>query len=280
MTLHSELTDAAEATALVVDRVTPTELTGTTPCDEWDVQALLNHVILWSSHSLERRAQGESVAPELMERDFAAAPDFADAYRAQLDRALAAWADPAVWDRELDVMGSKTPAADVGALMIAELVLHGWDLAAATGQDYVVSDRAAEGRAERGRGQRRALPPVQGVRRPGADGGRRADPRPRARAVRTRPGLDARRALNAGRGGVWRFGRQDDPSGRPERHTPSAWTGFRVRAGSGRGARSRPGGRRCAGRSAGRPRWLAPSAWSGSGDAGRRTRRSPAGRPA
>jgi uncharacterized protein (TIGR03086 family) len=42
------------------------------------------------------------------------------------------------------VMGAKTPAADVAALMIAELVLHGWDLAAATGQDYSVSDRAAE----------------------------------------------------------------------------------------------------------------------------------------
>jgi len=144
MTLHPELADAAGATALVVDNVTPAEFAGPTPCDEWDVQALLNHVILWSSHSLERRAHGESVAPELMERDFAAAPDFARASRAQLHRALAAWADPAVWDRELDVMGAKTPAADVGALMIAEMVLHGWDLAAATGQDYAVSDRAAE----------------------------------------------------------------------------------------------------------------------------------------
>jgi uncharacterized protein (TIGR03086 family) len=144
MTLHPELADAAGATAVVVDNVTPTELGGRTPCDEWDVQALLNHIILWSSYSLERRAQGESVAPELMERDFAAAPDFAADYRAQLDRALAAWADPAVWDRELDMMGTKTPAANIGALIIAELVLHGWDLAAATGQDYVVSDRAAE----------------------------------------------------------------------------------------------------------------------------------------
>jgi uncharacterized protein (TIGR03086 family) len=143
MTLHPELTDAAGATALVVDHVTPAELSAGTPCGEWDVRTLLNHVILWTSHSLERRAHGESAAPELMERDFAAEPDFAAAYRAQLDRALDAWADPAVWDRELDVMGSKTPAADVGALMIAELVLHGWDLAAATGQDYVVSDRAA-----------------------------------------------------------------------------------------------------------------------------------------
>src|SRR6202021_1832109 len=134
MTLHTELTDAAGATALVVDHVTPTEFGGPTPCGEWDVQALLNHVILWSSYSLERRAQGESVAPELMERDFAAAPDFAAAYRAQLDRALAAWADPAVWDRELDMMGAKTAAADVGALMIAERGLHGWDLATATGR--------------------------------------------------------------------------------------------------------------------------------------------------
>jgi len=143
MTLHAELADAGEAAALVVDNVTPAELGDPTPCAEWDVRALLNHVILWTSYSLERRAHGESVAPELMERDFAAEPDFAADYRAQLDRALAAWADPAVWDRELDVMGSATPAADVGALLIAELVLHGWDLATATGQDYAVSDRAA-----------------------------------------------------------------------------------------------------------------------------------------
>jgi uncharacterized protein (TIGR03086 family) len=144
MTLHAELTDAADAAARTVDNMTTAQLGGPTPCGDWDVLALLNHLILWTSHSLERRAQGESVAPELMEYDFTAAPDFALAYRAQLDRALAAWADPAVWDRELDVMGSKTPAADVGALIIAELVLHGWDLAAATGQDYSVSSRAAE----------------------------------------------------------------------------------------------------------------------------------------
>jgi uncharacterized protein (TIGR03086 family) len=144
MTMHAELTDAADAAARTVDHVTPAQFGGPTPCAEWDVRTLLNHLILWTSHSLERRAQGESVAPELMEIDFAAEPDFAAAYRAQLARALAAWADPAVWERELDMMGTRTPAADVGALIIAELVLHGWDLAVATGQDYSVSDRAAE----------------------------------------------------------------------------------------------------------------------------------------
>ncbi len=144
MTLHAELTDAADAAARTVDNVTTDQLSGPTPCGEWDVRTLLNHLILWTSHSLERRAAGESVDSELMEYDFAAAPDFATGYRAQLDRALAAWADPAVWDRELDMMGANTAAADVGALIIAELVLHGWDLAAATGQEYSVADRAAE----------------------------------------------------------------------------------------------------------------------------------------
>jgi uncharacterized protein (TIGR03086 family) len=144
MNLHAEMTDAADAGARTVGNVQAGQFGDLTPCTEWDVRTLLNHLILWTSYSAERRAHGESVSDELMAKDFAAEPDFAAAYRAQLDRALAAWADPATWERDLNVMGSATPAADVAALLIAELVLHGWDLAAATGQAYTVSDAAAE----------------------------------------------------------------------------------------------------------------------------------------
>jgi uncharacterized protein (TIGR03086 family) len=143
MNLHAELTDAAGAGAGVVANVTASQFADPTPDSDWDVRTLLNHLILWTAYSFERRAHGESVPDEMMARDFAAEPGFATAYRAQLDRALAAWADPAVWERDLNVMGSPTPAADVAAMMLAELVLHGWDLAAATGQAYTLSDRAA-----------------------------------------------------------------------------------------------------------------------------------------
>ncbi len=143
MNSHAEMTDAADAAARIVENVRPGQFSDPTPCTDWDVRALLNHLILWTAYSLEARARGGSVGQELTDRDFAADPGFAAAYRGQLDRALAAWADPAAWDRELPVMGTATPAADIAALSIAELVLHGWDLAAATGQRYTVSDAAA-----------------------------------------------------------------------------------------------------------------------------------------
>jgi uncharacterized protein (TIGR03086 family) len=141
--LHEEMTDAADAAARTVANVDASQFGRPTPCNEWDVHALLNHLILWTSYSLEARANGESVGQDLIDHDFAADPGFAATYRAQLDRALTAWADPATWERSLDVMGSPMPAADIAALNLAEMVLHSWDLAAATGQRYEVGDAVA-----------------------------------------------------------------------------------------------------------------------------------------
>jgi uncharacterized protein (TIGR03086 family) len=107
-----------------------------TPCTDWDLRTLLNHTILWTSYSAERRAHGESVAEDLMSKDFTAEPGYAEAYQAQIAKAVEAWSDPEAWTRELGVMGSTTPAADVAAMLIMEMVLHGWDVARATGQDY------------------------------------------------------------------------------------------------------------------------------------------------
>jgi uncharacterized protein (TIGR03086 family) len=144
MNLHAEMTDAADAAARTVTNVSPSQFGQPTPDTEWDVRTLLNHLILWTSYSMEARAHGESVGQDLMDRDFAAEDGFAAAYRAQLDRALAAWSEPAAWQRELNVMGTPTPAADIAGLLIAELVLHGWDLAAATGQPFEVGGATAD----------------------------------------------------------------------------------------------------------------------------------------
>jgi uncharacterized protein (TIGR03086 family) len=142
-TIHEQLTDAAGQAARIVDGTDPSQFADKTPCTQWDVKELLNHLILWTAYSFERRARGEQVGPDLTERDFAADPDYAAAYRAQLDRALAAWAPAEVWDSEIETGGGKTPAPQVAEMILMELVLHGWDLATATGQAYEVSDEVA-----------------------------------------------------------------------------------------------------------------------------------------
>jgi uncharacterized protein (TIGR03086 family) len=135
---------AAAETARVVGNVNAGELDSKTPCADWDLRTLLNHTILWTAYSAEQRAHGKSVAEDLMSKDFAAEPGFAADYQAQVARAVQAWSDPKAWAGGRSVMGSETPAADIAAMLIAEMVLHGWDIARATGQDYQCSKELAE----------------------------------------------------------------------------------------------------------------------------------------
>jgi uncharacterized protein (TIGR03086 family) len=135
---------AAAETARVVAGATNTALDQATPCGDWDLRTLLNHTILWTAYSAERRAHGESVAEELMSKDFTADPGFAQDYEAQLEKAVQAWSDPQAWEGDRSVMGSAMPAADIAAMLIMEMVLHGWDVAQATGQDYRADDRLAQ----------------------------------------------------------------------------------------------------------------------------------------
>ncbi len=78
-----------------------------------------------------------------MSKDFTAEPGFRDDYAEQIGRAVKAWSDPSAWDGDLNVMGSSTPAADVGAMLLMEMALHGWDVARATGQEYHADDATA-----------------------------------------------------------------------------------------------------------------------------------------
>ena len=103
----------------------------------------MNHWVLYSSHGLEHRALRKPLPDELTARDFTADADWAEQYAAQLDRALAAWADPAAWEGEIDLGGSAMPAKEIAVMLIEELVLHGWDVARATGQEVRLSQESA-----------------------------------------------------------------------------------------------------------------------------------------
>jgi len=141
--LSAEMAAAAAEAARVVNGVPEGTLNAPTPCGDWDLQTLLNHTILWTSYSAERRAHGESVAEDLMNKDFTADPGFREDYARQISKAVQAWSDPQTWAGTLNVMGDATPAADVGAMLLMEMALHGWDVARATGQEFSADAKTA-----------------------------------------------------------------------------------------------------------------------------------------
>src|SRR4249919_735008 len=112
---------AAETARVVTGAAQSGPLDQQTPCPDWDLRTLLNHTILWTSYSAERRAHGESVAEDLMTKDFTAEPGFRDDYARQINEAVKAWQDPEAWEGKRSVMGDATPAADVGAMLIMEM---------------------------------------------------------------------------------------------------------------------------------------------------------------
>jgi uncharacterized protein (TIGR03086 family) len=141
--LHTYMTECAAEAARVARGVPAARLGEPTHCPDWDVRTLVNHLVLYTSHGLEHRALRKQLPEELTARDFTADPDWPAAYARQLERAVAAWADPAVWEGEIDMGMAKAPALDVASMIIKEMAVHGWDVAAATGQPFRVPEDAA-----------------------------------------------------------------------------------------------------------------------------------------
>lgn len=133
------MASSAREAARITAGVGSEQFAGPTPCPDFDTRTLVNHLVAYTGIGMETRARREPHPEGLATRDFAAEPDWAAAYAVQLDRSVAAWADPAAWEGEIDGV----PADSMGGMLFMELVLHGWDLARATGQDYRLDDATA-----------------------------------------------------------------------------------------------------------------------------------------
>lgn len=132
MTFHATIAASAREAARITAGAAHAPLTGRTPCAEFDTRTLINHLVAYTGIGMELRARREPHPDDLATRDFTADPQWAAAYAAQLDRSVAAWADPEVWEGEINGM----PAEAMAGMLFLELTLHAWDLARATGQEY------------------------------------------------------------------------------------------------------------------------------------------------
>jgi uncharacterized protein (TIGR03086 family) len=123
--------------AAIVRRIEPDQLTLPTPCSEYDVRALVHHVLFWGP-PLVGAGRGEAVpTPAAEESDVdLAAGDWRADLLAHLARAKEAWQPASAWEGTTFLGSSdELPATVAGYMLVGELVLHGWDLARATGQE-------------------------------------------------------------------------------------------------------------------------------------------------
>lgn len=141
--IHTHLAVSAAEAARVARSVTSEQLAAPSVCADWTVRELANHLVLYTSHGLEHRALRTQLPEETVQRDFTADGDWAKRYEEQLDRALAAWERPGVWDGEIDLGFAAMPAVTVASLLVKELALHGWDLARSTGQEFRLPEETA-----------------------------------------------------------------------------------------------------------------------------------------
>ncbi|MEV8438631.1 TIGR03086 family metal-binding protein [Actinosynnema sp. NPDC051121] len=132
----SHLSNAAGAMAAVARTITDDQVANKTPCAEYDVRALVNHLLFWGP-SLAGAGRKVSVPrPAAVESDVdLAAGDWRDRLLDLLDDIASSWAPPSAWEGETS-MGTPhlMPAPVMGDMIAGELTVHGWDLAVATGQ--------------------------------------------------------------------------------------------------------------------------------------------------
>lgn len=118
-----------------VGQVGPEQWSDPTPCPGWDVHALVNHVVTedrWAAPLLA----GETIGAvgDRFDGDQVGADPAGAARDAAAQAELSATA-PGALDRPVHLSAGKTPADEYLNQLIAEHLIHGWDLAVALGAE-------------------------------------------------------------------------------------------------------------------------------------------------
>lgn len=128
----------------LVRRVADEQWSAPTPCEEWDVRALVNHVTaeqMWAPHLVagETMAEvGDRYDGDLLGDDPVAA------WAAAVGPSVSAFAEPGALDRTVHLSYGDETCSEYLLQMLTDAAVHGWDLARAIGADPAIDTDIAE----------------------------------------------------------------------------------------------------------------------------------------
>jgi uncharacterized protein (TIGR03086 family) len=135
-----DLHDAGAALAQLVAGVGEDQWTAPTPCTEWTVAELVVHVTM-----------GNRISTALLrgqERPGPAEQAPVDQLRPAFERSMAelqqAFGAPGALEQTVTLPIGDIPGTAALDLRVTELLVHGWDLGQATGQDLAAPERAVQ----------------------------------------------------------------------------------------------------------------------------------------
>jgi uncharacterized protein (TIGR03086 family) len=125
--------DAQQACGTLVASVTAAQWSGPTPCTEWDVRALVNHLVneqLWATPMLDGQTieqVGDRLDGDLLGEDPVAA------WHQAAKESAAAFSAPSALDGTINSSMGPSPASQYLTEMTCDLIVHRWDLGRALG---------------------------------------------------------------------------------------------------------------------------------------------------
>jgi uncharacterized protein (TIGR03086 family) len=126
------LTSACESTRSILENVKREQLALPTPCEDWPVHDLIDHIV--SATRFFADIAGAEEASEGEEWPSYADTDFVTAFGEHARRITAAFSAPGAMERTMALPTGPAPGSRCIQVATGEIFVHGWDLAKATGQ--------------------------------------------------------------------------------------------------------------------------------------------------
>ena len=133
-----DLGPAARRMAELVTGVPDDMLTAPTPCPEYRLGDLVDHVggLARAFTGAARKDTGEATSQGPSGDASGLGDDWRRRIPHDLDALAEAWRDPQAWTGMTKAGGLDLPGEVAGVVALDELVIHGWDVARASGQPY------------------------------------------------------------------------------------------------------------------------------------------------